>query len=108
MPAEGRSPTPTDPRQRADAALALVPVGPQQARREAGEALGAARRVHDRVTAAQAERALGMADRAEQNMAGAAAHLGTAARLAERAGATRIAADARISRALALAYTGRM
>jgi CHAT domain-containing protein len=99
---------PTDPRQRADAALELVPVDPGRARQEAEEALSAARQAHDKAAAAQAERALGMLARLEHDMAAASTHLGTAARLAEQAGVTDIAAAARISRALALAYAGRM
>src|SRR6266542_5514348 len=55
----------------------------------------------------RAARALGMAARAEQDVVSAAEHLGRAVRLAERVGATDLAAHTRISRALALAYAGR-
>jgi tetratricopeptide (TPR) repeat protein len=57
--------------------------------------------------AAEAERALGMAARRDQDMAAAVHHLTRAIRLAERAGAPQIAAEVRISLALALAYQGR-
>ena len=58
--------------------------------------------------AAEAERALGMAARRDQDMAAAVHHLTRAIRLAERAGAPQIAAEVRISLALALAYQGRI
>ena len=58
--------------------------------------------------AAEAERALGMAARHDQDMAAAVHHLTRAIRLAERAGAPQVAAEVRISLALALAYQGRM
>jgi len=58
--------------------------------------------------AAEAERALGMAARRDQDMAAAVHHLTRAIRLAERAGAPQVAAEVRISLALALAYQGRM
>ncbi|MFL6117921.1 MAG: CHAT domain-containing protein [Catenulispora sp.] len=92
----------------AEAALRLIHTDRQQARRQAEAVLAAARGAHDLVAAAQAERTLGMVARIEHDAVSAAAHLATAARLAERGGATGLAADARISRAVALAYEGRM
>jgi tetratricopeptide (TPR) repeat protein len=66
------------------------------------------RHTHDGLPAAEAERALGMAARHDQDMAAAVTHLTRAIRLAERAGAAEIAADVRISLALALTYQGRI
>jgi tetratricopeptide (TPR) repeat protein len=58
--------------------------------------------------AAEAERALGMAARHDQDMTAAVGHFGAAIRLAERAGAGPTAAEVRISLALALTYQGRI
>ena len=93
---------------RADNALRLANEDPARARAEAERALSEAGRTDDVVAAAQAERALGMVARNRQDMSGAARHFGRAIRLADRAEAVEIAAHTRISRALALAYAGRM
>ena len=92
---------------RAEAAVRLADVDSRQARTVAEGVLAEAARTGDDLAAAQAERALGMAARAEQDVVSAAEHLGRAVRLAERIGATDLAAHTRISRALALAYAGR-
>src|SRR5881392_159279 len=93
---------------RADAALRLADADPRRARAEAERVLAEATLAGDDLAAAQAERALGMAARTEQDVLRAADHLGRAARLAEHGGAAELAAHCRISRALALAYAGRM
>jgi tetratricopeptide (TPR) repeat protein len=93
---------------RADDALRMANEDPVRARAEAERALAEADRAGDVVAAAQAERALGMVARNRQDMSGAAQHFGKAIRLADRGGATEIAAHTRISRALALAYSGKM
>jgi tetratricopeptide (TPR) repeat protein len=93
---------------RAEAALRLADADPRQARAQAERVLAEASRAGDELAAAQAERALGMAARTEQDVLRAAEHLGRAVRLAEHAGSPGLAAHSRISRALALAYAGRM
>src|SRR6185312_8996771 len=90
---------------RAREALGLADRDPARARLLAGAVL---RHTHDGLPAAEAERALGMAARHDQDMAAAVTHLTRAIRLAERAGAGEIAADVRISLALALTYQGRI
>ncbi|HSV67205.1 MAG TPA: CHAT domain-containing protein [Mycobacteriales bacterium] len=93
---------------RADAALRLAGEDPARARVDARGALVLARQAGDGAAAAQAERALGMAARSEQDVVTAAVHLGRAVRLAEQAGEVGLAAQVRVSRALALAYAGRI
>src|SRR6185312_12515171 len=88
---------------RAREALGLADRDPARARLLAGAVL---RHTHDGLP--EAERALGMAARHDQDMAAAVTHLTRAIRLAERAGAGEIAADVRISLALALTYQGRI
>ncbi|MFL6130840.1 MAG: CHAT domain-containing protein, partial [Mycobacteriales bacterium] len=78
---------------------------PARARALAAEVLRVAQ---GGMPAAEAERALGMAARQEQDVAAAVSHLSRSIRLAERAGADTMAAEVRISLALALAYEGRM
>jgi tetratricopeptide (TPR) repeat protein len=90
---------------RAREAVELAGSDPQRARALAAAVL------HDApagLPAAEAERALGMAARHDQDMAAAVDHLNRAIRLAERAGAGDLAGDVRISLALALAYQGRI
>jgi CHAT domain-containing protein len=94
--------------QLAEAALHLAEVDPARARAQAVRALADASQAGDDLAAAQAEHALGVVARAEYDMAGSAAHLDRAIRLAEHAGAPRLAGEARVSRALALAYCGRI
>src|SRR5204863_5907029 len=93
---------------RAEDALRRVDMDPRLARTEAELVLAEATPAGDDLAAAQAERALGMAARTEQDVLRAADHLGRAVRLAEHGGAAELAAHCRISRALALAYAGRM
>ncbi|HEY7102290.1 MAG TPA: CHAT domain-containing protein [Mycobacteriales bacterium] len=90
---------------RAREALGLADTDPARARLLAGAVL---RNTHDGLPAAEAERALGMAARHDQDMGAAVTHLTRAIRLAERAGAAEVAADVRISLALALTYQGRI
>jgi len=86
-------------------ALRLAMTEPDRARTVAAEVLQAA---PGGLPAAEAERALGMAARQDQDVAAAVAHLSRAIRIAQRAGEAGTAAEVRISLALALAYQGRM
>jgi len=97
-----------DPRRRAEAALRLAEVDAVRARVDAVAALAGARRTGDDLAAAQAEHALAVADRVEHDMVGASAHFERAIRLAEATGAPQLAGQARIGRALTLAYCGRI
>ncbi|HYT10671.1 MAG TPA: CHAT domain-containing protein [Mycobacteriales bacterium] len=90
---------------RAREAVQLAGADPARARALAGEVLRAA---PDGLAAAEAERALGMAARRDQDIAAAVTHLSRSIRIAERAGARQTAGEVRISLALALAYRGRM
>jgi tetratricopeptide (TPR) repeat protein len=90
---------------RAREAVRLSGSDPARARALATTVLRAERRG---LPAAEAERALGMAARRDQDMAAAVHHLNRAIRLAERAGAPQVAAEVRVSLALALAYQGRI
>ena len=90
---------------RAREAVGLAGSDPDRARMLAAEVLRAA---PGGLPAAEAERALGMAARHDQDMAAAVRHLTRSVRGADRAGAAGIAADVRVSLALALAYQGRM
>jgi tetratricopeptide (TPR) repeat protein len=90
---------------RARQAVGLAGSDPDQARALATAVLAEA---PDGLPAAEAERALGMAARHDQDVAAAVGHLTRSIRLADRAGAADTAADVRISLALALAYQGRI
>lgn len=90
---------------RAREAVGLAGSDPGRARSLAGAVLRAA---PGGLAAAEAERALGMAARHDQDMTAAVRHLTRSVRGAERAGEPAIAADVRVSLALALAYQGRM
>lgn len=90
---------------RARTAVDLAGSDPKRARTLATAVLGEAERG---LPAAEAERALGMAARHDQDMTAAVDHLTRSIRLADRAGASDTAADVRISLALALAYQGRI
>jgi CHAT domain-containing protein/tetratricopeptide (TPR) repeat protein len=86
-------------------AVSLVATDPSGARRLATELL---KSTADSADAAQAEWALGLLARGEQDMAAAVEHFGRSVRHAERAGALATAAEVRTSLALALAYQGRI
>jgi len=90
---------------RARDAVDLVGSDPARARAVATAVL---RESPSGLPAAEAERALGMAARHDQDMATAVSHLTRSIRLADRAGAADTAADVRVSLALALAYQGRI
>jgi tetratricopeptide (TPR) repeat protein len=89
----------------AERAVRLVPTDPAAARAAATAALAS---TSDPLAIANAAWALGLLARGEHDMGAAVQHLVRAAKAADRAGAARLAADIRISLALALAYQGRI
>jgi tetratricopeptide (TPR) repeat protein len=91
----------------AQAALDLVPADPARAAAQARLALELARRQGDRGAQSTAHRALGLAARELGDLGGALAALHAAVRVATAAGLARVAAQARMTRALVLLSQGR-
>ncbi|MBW4721140.1 CHAT domain-containing tetratricopeptide repeat protein [Saccharothrix obliqua] len=91
----------------AAAALAARQRDPHAAIALGRSALGAARAAGDVAEASAAERAIGLSLRELHDFDGALRHLRRAVRIAERAGAARSAALARVSLAFVLSNTGR-
>lgn len=91
----------------ADAALGCARDDPGRARALANEALRLARDEDDPAAVAIAERALGLATRADHDLDGSARHLRRAVRVAERHGLRPLETQARISLFGTLAWQGR-
>ena len=91
----------------AAAALDLVPADPARAAAEAARAVELARRQGDRGAQSTAHRALGLAARELGDLGGALTALHAAVRVATAAGLPRVAAQARMTRALVLLSQGK-
>jgi Tfp pilus assembly protein PilF len=95
-----------DVRRQAAAAVTLVQSDPRRARAAAAAARDRAEREGDAAALSTAERALGLAARELKEVDAAVAHLRLAVHVADESALSQLAAEARMSLSLALAYAG--